>query len=331
MLDRLEIENFRGLDSLSLSGLQRLNILIGANNVGKTSVLEALYLLHELPVAADGHMGGRGGNSADSNIGTGPGAERLPIQRLLRRRGYQAGGEAAHWYSMLVSQGAAEGERIRLFGGSQGHEQTLEIGPSGAVRTAVTLSLTYTRPNAVLFDFAGTSDEVVSDRIGLLKERREKAGLVALLQQIEPRLVDVDQLKVTGSSCPETWVDVGTPRLTRLTQLGYGLRYATALFTELLALRECIVLIDQLEVGLHHQTLQPIWQTIDAISMRNNLQVFVTTHSYECLKAADTATADHPDDFAVFRLERMKDAKLAVFRLGKNERDAVFFYGSEVR
>lgn len=326
MLDRLEIEHFRGLGSLSLSGLRRVNVLIGPNNVGKTSVLEALYLLHEVPVMAEGHRGDLGGNT-----GTVSGAERKSIDRLLRRRGYQAGGEAAHWYSMLVSQSAAEGERIRLTGGSQDLEQTLEIGRQGAVRSGSPASRSDTRSNAVFFDFEATSDEVVSDRIGLFKERREKGRLVELLQQIEPRLVDVDQLKVTGSTCPETWVDIGTPRLTRLTQLGYGLRYATALFTQLLELHGSIVLIDQVEVGLHHLTHKAVWQALESISRSNNLQLFLTTHSYECLRAADQAMVEHPNDLVLLRLERVADGRLVAFRLGPTERDAVFHYGSEVR
>src|SRR5262245_22280888 len=45
MLTQLQIESFRGLTDLSFDPLSRINVLTGFNNSGKTTVLEALYLL----------------------------------------------------------------------------------------------------------------------------------------------------------------------------------------------------------------------------------------------------------------------------------------------
>ena len=44
-LDNVRIDGFRGLRNLALDGLGPLNILVGENNSGKTSVLEALSIL----------------------------------------------------------------------------------------------------------------------------------------------------------------------------------------------------------------------------------------------------------------------------------------------
>jgi hypothetical protein len=45
MLKTVKIENFRGFQSFELSELGRINLLVGKNNSGKTSVLEAVQLL----------------------------------------------------------------------------------------------------------------------------------------------------------------------------------------------------------------------------------------------------------------------------------------------
>ncbi|MDY0005228.1 MAG: DNA replication/repair protein RecF [Spongiibacteraceae bacterium] len=44
-LDQLQLTNFRVFDRLSVQGFARLNVLHGANGSGKSSLLEALYLL----------------------------------------------------------------------------------------------------------------------------------------------------------------------------------------------------------------------------------------------------------------------------------------------
>jgi recombinational DNA repair ATPase RecF len=45
MLTLLQIDCFRGLRDLSFESLSRINVVTGFNNSGKTTVLEALYLL----------------------------------------------------------------------------------------------------------------------------------------------------------------------------------------------------------------------------------------------------------------------------------------------
>jgi recombinational DNA repair ATPase RecF len=44
VLDSLEIRQFRGLSELRIEHLGRVNLIVGKNNVGKTTVLEALSL-----------------------------------------------------------------------------------------------------------------------------------------------------------------------------------------------------------------------------------------------------------------------------------------------
>lgn len=45
MISSLHIEGYRGFEDFSMDGLGRINLLVGTNNSGKTSVLEAIYLL----------------------------------------------------------------------------------------------------------------------------------------------------------------------------------------------------------------------------------------------------------------------------------------------
>ncbi len=45
MLERLHVRKFRGLHDLKVKGLGRVNVVAGRNNAGKTTLLEAIFLL----------------------------------------------------------------------------------------------------------------------------------------------------------------------------------------------------------------------------------------------------------------------------------------------
>ena len=58
----MEIKGYRGLSSLRLDGLTRINLLVGTNNSGKTSILECIGLLHAAGDHRMGYVPWSGGN-----------------------------------------------------------------------------------------------------------------------------------------------------------------------------------------------------------------------------------------------------------------------------
>jgi len=46
MLQSLKIEGFRGFQNFEMANLGRINLLVGKNNSGKTSILEAIQFLY---------------------------------------------------------------------------------------------------------------------------------------------------------------------------------------------------------------------------------------------------------------------------------------------
>ena len=43
--NHIDIHNFRGIESLTIKNIKQVNLITGRNNCGKTSVLEAIFLL----------------------------------------------------------------------------------------------------------------------------------------------------------------------------------------------------------------------------------------------------------------------------------------------
>ena len=74
MLERLHIKNFRALRDLEMDELARINLIGGRNNSGKTSLLEALFLLS---------TAGKPGGALDTNLIRTDGARDERLRREL--------------------------------------------------------------------------------------------------------------------------------------------------------------------------------------------------------------------------------------------------------
>ncbi len=49
MLKNISIKNFRGFDKLEINDIKKINLLVGQNNCGKTSILEAIAIISGMP------------------------------------------------------------------------------------------------------------------------------------------------------------------------------------------------------------------------------------------------------------------------------------------
>ena len=77
--------------------------------------------------------------------------------------------------------------------------------------------------------------------------------------------------------------------------------------------KDGIILIDEIEKGLHHSVLVDVWKSLDWLSRKFNVQVFATTHSYECIVAANNAFTElESDELHLHRLRRDEDHIKAV-------------------
>jgi AAA15 family ATPase/GTPase len=95
--------------------------------------------------------------------------------------------------------------------------------------------------------------------------------------------------------------------------MGDGLGRLTSLLLTIANAPGGVVLVDEIENGLHHSILGKVWRAIGDAARRFDTQVFATTHSYDCIRAAHQAfEASESYDFRLHRLERIGDMIRAV-------------------
>jgi predicted ATPase len=81
------------------------------------------------------------------------------------------------------------------------------------------------------------------------------------------------------------------------------------------------LLIDEIDTGLHYRTITDMWRLVMQTAVRLNVQVFATTHSWDCVRSFAEAL-DMQDDKeigALFRLERRDEGEIAAVRYGAED------------
>lgn len=135
---------------------------------------------------------------------------------------------------------------------------------------------------------------------------RKKRDITELLRRIEPRLVSLDAISPDGEQRVYAELD-GISQSLPLTQMGHGFSRLVHLFSEMLVSDAQVALIDEVENGIHYSALPTLFEGIKAVAKDRDVQSVITTHSWDCLRAACEVFEDTPDMFQVIRLERHDD------------------------
>jgi AAA15 family ATPase/GTPase len=125
--------------------------------------------------------------------------------------------------------------------------------------------------------------------------------------------------------------DIGLQKMLAIQLMGEGISRLLSYIIRISDIKGGIVLIDEIENGIHYTASEQVWKVIDSISKLYNVQVFATTHSYECLRSAKNAFAESgTSDIAFFRLERIND-QVTVQSMDKDTFDYMIDTDTEVR
>ncbi len=326
MFDALEIRNFRGFEDLKIAPLKRINLFTGENNVGKTNVLEAIYLLFasegdrvkQLPSAFRAYQSGQDDRE---NFWMWLFFQR-DYQRRIEIKGLKDGGETFSLAIDLVDnadQSALSASPPALSNTSVERRQFyftykyegLEYRQSNTPNPSQGLRQVKSNPNIVppsVAIFSTAPSDPAKDAIEYNKIVLKAGGeeqMEELLRIVEPRLKKLRSLQVGNR--PLLYADIGMGNLIPVTQLGQGFNRLLTIFSAMLVSQAKIFLVDEIENGLHYTVQRTVWEGLGEAARRADVQVFATTHSWGCIVAAHEAFAESKEyDFALHRLQSVK-------------------------
>ena len=322
MLERLHIGNFRGFGDLEIDKLGRINLVAGKNNVGKTTLLEAISLLGRAGnarMALDEHlvrMAAR--DAAVTSIAETlwkPFFFGLDTDSVVTISGHHSSiGDMKLTISLQrptttkVQRKGDDGVQIKDRFGELALKLMYDDPESGQLEREARETVdnvTFVQEDAYV-PFIGAivqpgGGNLNNDARLLGQLRKEKRGdwLLEALRVVEPRLQGIEDNSSSGA--PMIWVDIGLPELVPLPVLGAGMTYFTRIVMSTALVQGGVVLVDEIENGLHHSVLSDVWRVIGKTAEQFNAQIFATTHSRECVEAARDALG--ADGFRLHRLE----------------------------
>jgi len=332
----IHIENFRCFRKLDVDSLARINLIAGKNSVGKTAALEAFFLLMgaenlELILRISQFRGIKelkGNIQAVLELLWAPLFFQLESNRKIRIRAGLSNGREHKVELALVSSASRtlnlydqdESHALlrpnhlynkilkQTFSGPQFGSREFEMKPVDGNLKVEPVPSTPPFPGYFLSARQPPTQEAVSDLFGRLIKSKlvEELDLVNVLKIIEPRLVQLDVIPSAGSSM--IYGDIGLEQMLPISLMGDGMARVIGILLRIANASGGIVLIDEIENGLHHSVLQDFWRVIGTAARTFNTQIVATTHSYECIREAHFAFNESDDyDFLLHRLDRVND------------------------
>ncbi|MFM8331757.1 MAG: AAA family ATPase [Candidatus Methylumidiphilus sp.] len=369
-LHSLEIKNFRCFEHLVIEKLGRVNLIVGKNSVGKTSLLEAIWLM-----ASGASWPVIHSILYDRN--------ELVRYNLSAKRAQQEQIEAVKSFfnrppTKTVSASFRIGgkdagvlePRVPVHVDDDGKEHYDEKA-THAEQTVIEFELQHDNaicikgdPNPGYIEEPEWPDlpkekELLDDTIaksvddGVVfipvkglpwqaqakywdeKSPRKDKSILDCLRQVVP---DIEGFRFKGDKTEDQvrYPAVSTERFpdeVPLAKLGEGAERVLALALAMSAASYGYLLIDEFETGLHHSVQASIWQAVFSLAKEWNVQIFATTHSWDCVAAFQEAAAESDDDDArLISLEKTKGGQaIQAQSYNKSLMKAVVEQGIEVR
>lgn len=323
MLTDFTIKNFRGIKELTLPSLKRVNLFVGKNGVGKTSVLEAveLWAADFSPQAMLASLQRRGEAGLTFT--------RTPVDALF-------GGE------FKLQPVTRDSSKINM-----AKAKTLGAGPEGGfelVQVAEDQILSGPRGSIRLYDHGWPPVQAIKKTVfvsssGVDETQLDQLWTAQVLEKVEQRVTTALRLcfpeveDVSFGDVGRRLALVGLANESRrvpLVRLGDGAMRILGLTLSLAAAKDGILLIDEFENGLHYSIQRKIWAFMLELSKeeRLNVQVFATTHSRDTLSSL--AEASNADDHIAYRLDQ-EGGKIRAVSFAPDELDVAADYAVEIR
>jgi AAA15 family ATPase/GTPase len=292
-LQWINIVDFKCFHNFEAKDFKRVNLISGKNNVGKTAFMEAYYI-NTRAMEIKNFLGALYGikymrenmNILVDNI-------RSDVKTFIER----SNGLNIKSNINQSSFNIEEDEGIKLYN-FKFNEQEIHVN-ANAFSYAVD-----SMPNNIFIDSFGLSNGNIISNYSAIQKKDKEDFLNTILNEFDN---SIESFKVIGDlpQCKvnNKWIEI--------TEFGDGVRHVISMVTALFQSENGYLFVDEIENGIHYSHLDKVWEVILKVSKEQNVQVFATTHSKECLESyARVAKKLEDEEITYTILSRLKNGEI---------------------
>jgi AAA15 family ATPase/GTPase len=338
-IDSLMIDSFRGIKDLYLENLNNVNLIVGPNNSGKTSLLEAIELLR---ISNDNLYNAYKVARSRENTIFKANSPYETIMNIFPKNDH---------IKKIELSGICDGkEFVYRFSGKEEKVLSDFIGDSPYSRNRVVhmneeidgfngaIMLTYgnyDRRQIVSFNrYSGISGTAIREKKGfsieyvsafahiqgntireIVRNEGYKKICVEVLKQFDKKIEDIKTLPGDISNQVVECLYHKELGNMPLSTFGDGVKRALVLANSIAKANGGILLIDEIETSIHEQLYDDIFRFVLKACALYNIQLFITTHSIETvdslLKTQDYDSQTDFDNINVITLKKVGDKTLS--------------------
>lgn len=339
MLSGLEIQNFRCFETVQLIGLRRINVIVGENSAGKTSLLESLFMVCGGPDIAFRLRTWRGlGDRVPLNV------PQLWEESPWRDIFYQYDKNKAVYISLRDSDELTRSLRIH-----SKPSQAVLIPPqseSSQIQEIAPITFEWSKGNKILgsvqpiltpkgFQVEGAPEPLkasffasailinpveTATRFSSLSKQRQEATFIREIRMVFPQIENLSVEVEAGSPMVHATL-ANMPLKVPIGLVSAGVNKLIGLLGGLAQQR--LILIDEIENGFYYKRMPDIWSSIYRFAFTYGSQVFASTHSRECLEALLPAMEGRENEFCLLRTRKEAGRAVVDTVAGKDLKSAL--------
>lgn len=364
----ISIKNIRGIKSCEIEGLSRVNIFLGKNNCGKSSLLESIFLLTgnsnpRLIVNIDlfrnlGHtqsddfrflfykLNYSNHVIIESKNFNDDGFRRVTISPMTENKSALEKDIVKSAINSIITTDSFFQEEavngLRMFGEvkkknsqTKKFETFIDMNYDLNGTRSFQLKGRINISNEIKAIFQHSNSTTANDiftRLETLLIAKKKKDLIEALQNVDESVQDI----ILGSN-NVIYFDCSADKYIPSNLMGDGFLKLLNIYVNIEEVKNGILLIDEIDNGLHFSVLKTLWKLILKSAKQYNVQLFCTTHSSETLVKLneviqeELGNEDYSKDIAYFNLIKDKNGNIKALRYDYNKAEFSFDHNLEIR